>query len=258
MSIIGSTAYPNGAEFVYSYLRDLKEFPGETTSIPLEDLADFFNSNEVGPSRKSPLPSQVEVDLPRFYSMRLNSTVLYDKHVDDKPASEAIEIYKLIESAFKDATLALNCSKLLTQATFAGPTVDFFQKFTNPGLKFLTTCQETTAVVVITSDSTGEPLNQVELYFHVIFPIQDFSKINEAVKPCDCPVLGYFLITRTILIPRESLKSASTYGASIKDTYSKYYPPDKQKVIEDLKDMIKKETLPKQPQQLIPGYCIIA
>lgn len=249
--------YPLNACTVWGFVTKLKEFQGENINIPPETLDYFFNSATMNQPGQTLLPQQVEVDLSRFYSIRLNGSILYDKHQEAQISMTPPQIFYKLKECLSDFDIALNCSKLLTQATFAEPTKDFFQKFTHFPLQYMMTNQFTTDIVVNTLDRENKPLNTIALYFHVILAIQDHSGIHEVTKSEDLFIQGYCLISRQILIPKESLKQGVSTGATIQDCYSKFFET-KDEVFAHLDSLIAEESTLPLPANPPSGSCIIA
>jgi hypothetical protein len=257
-TVIDLSCYPAGADTVSAYVRMLEEFPGEERSIPQGSLSYFFSSAALNVPGRTDMPSQVEADLLRFTSMHFNDTVIYDKHSSEqKITMSENQIFDLLKTDLKDKDAAFHCSQLLTQATLAGPTLDFYQKFANAQLGYSITNQLSTDFVLKTCDSNGKTLKNITLYSHLILGVHDVSDIAQALRSDDLYVQGYCLITRTITIPFESLKIGSTKDGTIEDTYSRFFISTDE-VLQYLDALIDEETLPKPPEEIPAGYCIIA
>lgn len=247
---------PDGAQFeeyVSSYLRTLEAFPGGTCPVPVESLRYFFDSKALNIPGNG-MPSQVESDLPRFSSIRFNNAVVYDRNTIDKVTLNAKQIFATLSEAIGDPQTAINCSKLLTQATLGEPATNFHLKFSNENLEYSMTNQVSTDIVLNTVNAAKEPLEEIELFFHLILGIHDRSKIETAKSADDLYVQGYCLITRTIVIARESLKLGVTENASVNDIYSPFFR-SKEEVMTHLDDQINMESTLKVPQG---WHCIIA
>jgi hypothetical protein len=244
------------AETVWRYVNELKNFKGEVITNPPESLSYFFDSVAMNRPGSSDLTRDAEVDLARFCSIRLNSKVIYDTRIEPNHTVTAVEIYEKLKTAFSDHKTARNCSQLLTQATFAEPAIFFTSKFSHIPLKFSITSQYTTDIVVNTLDANEQPLDNVSLFFHLILAIQDQSNIDEVESGDQLPIQGFSVITREIVIPRESLSQKATKGASIKDHYSMFFDT-KEEAFNYLHQLIEKENILPVSEYSYFG-CIIA
>jgi hypothetical protein len=244
--------YPIHADTVWKYVTKLKEFQGEVRTIPPESLNYYFKSPEMVKRGETELSGQVEVDLSRFYSIRLNGNILYDRRRNANDTMAPSDIFSHLKVAFSDKTVAKNCSQLMTQATFSGPAKDFYHKFTHLKLHYTISDQFSTDIIVNTFDKDKNPLDMIQLHINMILAIRDLAKLDHVDSSDDLFIQGCCVVSRSILIPRESLQTGVSKGATIQDTYSKFFETKKE-AFSHLEELIAEQSVAP-----VGNNCIIA